>query len=72
MKRLAMVFGVLCISVFALLTEKDKKKIGKISRHENDKDVEFTGPRGEKILVGTHGGKYYLKGETKVYIKKKK
>jgi hypothetical protein len=29
MKRIAIVFGILCIATFMMLTEKDKKKIKK-------------------------------------------
>ncbi|MEO5651135.1 MAG: hypothetical protein ABIR03_14590 [Ginsengibacter sp.] len=29
MKRLAVVFGIMCIATFMMLTEKDKKKIKK-------------------------------------------
>ena len=71
MKRLAIVFGVLCLGVFAMFIENNKKKKNKNISYEND-DVEFTGPHGEKILVGNSGGRYYLKGDKKVYIKRKK
>ncbi|MEP7230083.1 MAG: hypothetical protein ABI691_07515 [Ginsengibacter sp.] len=70
MKRLAIVFGVLCIGIFTMFIENDKKKRKSIYS-KNDKDVEFTGPHGEKILVGSSGGSYYLRGDRKVYVKKK-
>ncbi len=41
MKRLAIVFGVMCLSIFAMFIEKDKKK-------GSEDDIEFTGPHGEK------------------------
>ncbi len=69
MKRLAIVFGVLCLGVFAMFIEKDKKKGGKIYS-KSDNEVEFTGPHGEKILVGSSGGRYYLRGDRKIYIKR--
>ncbi len=71
MKRLAVVFGVLCLGVFAMFIEKDKKKGKKTFSDESD-EVEFTGPHGEKIMIGSSGGKYYLKGKKKIYVKKKK
>lgn len=72
MKRLAIVFGVLCLGVFAMFIEKDKKKGERLFSDESENDVEFTGPHGEKILVGSNGGKYYLKGKKKIYVRKNK
>lgn len=71
MKRLAIVFGVLCLGVFAMFIEKDNK-VKKIFHRESEDDVEFTGPHGEKILIGSSGGRYYLKGKKKIYVKRKK
>ena len=72
MKRLAIAFGVLCLGVFAMFLENEKKKGHKKFDHENDNTVEFTGPHGEKILIGSSGGRYYLKGDKKIYVKNKK
>ena len=63
MKRLAIVFGVLCLGIFTMFIERDKKKGERPFSDENENDVDFTGPHGEKILVGSSGGKYYLKGK---------
>jgi hypothetical protein len=42
MKRLAIVFGVLCIATFMMLTEKDKKKIKKKTKNPfYDDDIPF-------------------------------
>lgn len=71
MKRLAVVFGVLCLGVFAMLIETDSKKDKRTFHKESDDDVEFTGPHGEKILIGSSGGRYYLRGKKKVYVKRK-
>lgn len=72
MKRLAVVFGVLCLGVFAMFIENDKKTGKKNFHKESDDDVEFTGPHGEKIFIGSSGGRYYLRGKKKVYVKRKK
>ncbi len=71
MKRLAIVFGVLCLGVFAMFIEKDKKKGKKIFGDKDEDAIEFTGPHGEKIMVGSSGGRYYLRGDKKIYVKKK-
>ena len=71
MKRLAVAFGILCLGVFAMFIEKDKKKDKKIVPDESE-EVEFTGPHGEKIMIGSSGGKYYLRGKKKVYVRRKK
>lgn len=49
MKSLAIIFGVLCLGVFTMLMEKNKKK-GKETFFDesNEVDIEFTGPHGEK------------------------
>jgi hypothetical protein len=42
MKRLAIVFGILCIATFMMLTEKDKKKTKKkIKNLSYDDDLPF-------------------------------
>lgn len=71
MKRLAIALGVLSLAVFTMFIEKDnKKKKGK--RAEKYLEVETTGPNGEPILSGSGGGKYYIKGDKKVYLRKAK
>ncbi len=68
MKRLAITFGVLCLGVFAMFIEKDKKKKKKEERLVS---VELAGPHGETVLTGSHGGKYYIKDDRKIYIRHK-
>lgn len=71
MKRLAVMFGILSLAVFTMFIEKDKKK----KKSKKDKDfllVETAGPNGEPILSGSEGGKYYVKGGKKVYLRKVK
>lgn len=51
---------------------KEEKKRKKIFIDEREDNVEFTGPHEEKILVGSSGGRYYLKGKKKIYLGKKK
>ncbi len=71
MKRLAFASGVLFLAVFSMFIGKDKK--GKKSKKDkNFLAVESAGPDGEPILSGAEGGRYYMKGDKKVYLRKAK
>ncbi len=70
MKRLAITFGILCLGVFAMFIETDKKKKKK-RKEERLVSVELAGPHGETVLTGSHGGKYYMKDDRKIYIRHK-
>lgn len=72
MKRLVIVFGILSLAVFNMLIEKDKKKKKKSKKDKNFLAVESAGPNGEPVLSGAEGGKYYMKGDKKVYLRKVK
>jgi hypothetical protein len=73
MKRLAVVFGILCLGVFTMFIEKDqKKKKKKVFTDDFIPGVEDTGPHGEPVLVGSGGGRYYKKGGKKIYLRHKK
>ena len=71
MKRLAITLGVLCFAVFTMFIEDDKKK-KKRKKGKEFLEVETTGPNGEPVLQGSGGGKYYIKGDKKVYLRKAK
>ncbi len=71
MKRMAIVFGILCLGVFTMFIERDKKKSKKFFKINTPGEDEITGPHGEPVLIGSHGGRYYLKGDKKVYLKHK-
>lgn len=66
MKRLALLMCVLGIGVFTMFIENDSKK-----KKKKFLDPELTGPRGEPVLIGSGGGRYYLKKDRKVYLKHK-
>lgn len=71
MKRLAITLGVLSLAVFTMFIEKDKKnKKGK--KAKKFLEVEVAGPNGEPVLSGSGGGKYYIKDDKKVYLRKVK
>ncbi|MDQ6762219.1 MAG: hypothetical protein M3015_06290 [Bacteroidota bacterium] len=72
MKRLAVVFGILSLTVFAMLIEKNKKKKKKSKKEKKFLEVEMSAPNGEPILSGAGGGKYYMNGGKKVYLRKAK
>ena len=71
MKRLAITFGILTLAVFTMLIENDKKD-KKAKKTKRFLEVEATGPNGEPILEGSGGGKYYLKDDKKIYLRKAK
>ncbi len=71
MKRLAIAFGILSIAVFSMLMEKDKKKNKNSKKEESLSGVEMPGPHGEPVLIGAGGGRYYMKGDRKIYLRYK-
>ncbi|MEO6639345.1 MAG: hypothetical protein ABIN25_13790 [Ginsengibacter sp.] len=71
MKRLALAFGVLSLAVFTLFMGKEKKR-KKTKKGKKFLAVEMDGPHGEPILNDGKGGKYYMKGNKKVSLRKVK
>jgi len=47
-----------------------------VTKYTDNIDDRMKGPNGEKVYIGPNGGRYYMKGDKKVYlatnIKKKK
>ena len=69
MKRLAIIFSVLFLSVFTLWQAKNKKKSAKNKiTHEGEIDEEMRGPRGEEMYIGSGGGRYFIRGNKKIYV----
>lgn len=70
MKKLAITFGILCLGIFVMFIEKDKKKGKKTRTGKGERLISVeAGPHGETILTGSHGGKYYMKNDRKIYIR---
>ena len=68
MKRLAVILSVLFVTVFTLWqTDKKKKKKNKEDK-EGQIDKGMTGPRGERIYIGSGGGRYFTKDDKKIYV----
>ncbi|MEO7311480.1 MAG: hypothetical protein ABIX01_13845 [Chitinophagaceae bacterium] len=38
------------------------------TKYNDNVDDRMKGPNGEKIFIGRNGGRYYLKGEKKIYV----
>lgn len=38
------------------------------NKYKDNVDDRMKGPKGEKIYIGTNGGRYYLKNGKKVYV----
>ncbi|HMO31849.1 MAG TPA: hypothetical protein PKE63_10835 [Lacibacter sp.] len=41
------------------------------NKYNDNVDDRMKGPNGEKIYIGPNGGRYYLKGDRKVYVEYK-
>ena len=69
MKKLAIVFGVLLLAVFALFLGSNKEKKSMVTRvPEGNHDEDMAGPRGEEIFIGSGGGRYFIKDGKKIYV----
>jgi|GEM_PF-3036478 len=38
------------------------------TKYTDNVDDRMKGPNGEKIFIGPNGGRYYLKGDKKIYV----
>ncbi len=65
MKKIAIVFSILFLSVFTLWRSKNKKKLAK---HEGEIDEEMRGPRGEEMYIGSGGGRYFIRNNKKIFV----
>ncbi len=69
MKRLAIIFSVLFLSVFTLWQSKNKNKEARNkNKHEGEIDEEMRGPRGEEMYIGSGGGRYFIRNNKKIYV----
>ncbi len=69
MKRLAIIFSVLFLSVFTLWQSKNKKKDARNkNKHEGEIDEEMRGPSGEEMYIGSGGGRYFIRNNKKIYV----
>jgi hypothetical protein len=61
---------VMAIFLSAAANAQTKKPATASSNIHNDNvDDRMKGPNGEKIYIGANGGRYYLSGNKKVYVK---
>lgn len=69
MKKLAIIFSVLFLSVFILWQSKSKKKLAKNkTTPEGEIDEEMRGPKGEEMYIGSGGGRYFIRNNKKIYV----
>ena len=81
-KLLLLPFALISLASFAQQKKKELKvavdstKVKATNKYTDNVDDRMKGPNGEKVFIGPSGGRYYMKGDKKVYlatnIKKKK
>lgn len=68
MKMLGIIFGIMTVGFIALLSSPDDKQKVKMLHTDGEVDSDMTGPEGQQVLIGTGGGRYYIRKNRKVYV----
>jgi hypothetical protein len=65
MKKLVVLLSVLFVSMLTLFMGGNNNKKNHLL---GTVDEEMVGPKGEEILIGVNGGRYFLKDGKKIYV----